>query len=523
MQSTCVSLTCMVFQFAVGIQTERGETTAFLWLPPEAELVRGVVLAGSTLMERHFVRDPHIRDACADEQLAIAFLTDGLGAVDPQDVLDKLADASGYRELSAAPLLFVGHSAGGPPAKAHARRMASRCFGLIQYRGGGPGGGDPLPPGIPALMMIGQFDEFAGTMRDEDGRESWQRNVEHMADYRDADEGNLATILVEPGAGHFAWSERNAEYVAMWIRQAARAKIPRSGSVDADQAVRLRDIDPRNGWLTDLDLPTTGEHEPAPYDEYQLDKAETNWNFDREMAEATIDYHNGQMDKKDQFVKWQDLHWVDAGARFFFTRIEWIDDGQTFRVHPVYADEYPSRYNGRGPRWAQAGEPVGNSGVPIEVKVVGGPLVATGPDTFRMRYDAISPAGGRDRATFMAYSAGDDEYRYTEQVGMLPRGFRGLDRGSEQTITFPEVPDMTPDCGPVELGATSDSGLEVEYYVAYGPAVVRDGKLEIAELPARAELPIEVRVVAYQFGSGVEPQVRTAEPVAKTLRIVPPQ
>lgn len=521
MQATCVSLMCMVFQFAVGIATERDETTAFLRLPPEAEQVRGVVMAGSTLMERHFVRDPLIRAACADEQLAIVFLTGGLGAVDPQDVLEKLAEASGYRELSTAPVMFAGHSAGGPAAKAHAGQMASRCFGVIQYRGGGPGGDDPLPPGIPALMMVGQFDEFAGTMRDEDGRESWQRHIDHIAEYRDADEGRLATILVEPGAGHFAWSRRNAEYVAMWIRKAAGARIPQSGTMDADEPVRLRDIDPRGGWLTDLDLPTAGDHEPARFDDHTLDKARTNWHFDREMAEATIDYHAGEMDKKDQFIRWEDPHWVDAGARFFFTRIEWIDDGQTFRVHPVYADKYPSQYNGHGPRWPRAGEPVGNSGEPIEVKVVGGPLEATGPDTFRMRYDAISPAGGRDRATFMAYSAGDEEYRHTEQVGMLPRGFRGLNRGSEQTITFPEVQDMTADCEPVELRATSDSGLEVEYYVAHGPAVVRDGKLEIAELPARAELPIEVKVVAYQFGSGVEPLVRTAEPVSRTLHIRP--
>ncbi|MGC9455852.1 MAG: hypothetical protein ACP5HU_13475 [Phycisphaerae bacterium] len=519
MQATFVTMMSVLFQFAVGFETDRGEATAFLWLPPEAQEIRGVVMAGSTLMEKQFVCDPLIREACADEQLAIVFLTRGFGSVEPQVVLDKLAEVSGYHDLSTAGLLFVGHSAGGPQAKARARQMASRCFGLIQYRGGGPGGDDPLPPGIPALMMLGQFDEFAGTMRDEEGRESWQRGCEHIAEYRAANGGNLAAVLVEPGAGHFGWSQRNAEFVGMWIRKAAQARMPETVDVDAGVAVELKSIDPRGGWLTDLNLPTAGGHEPAPYDEYPLDKSATSWHFDRDTAEAAIRYHAGQMDRKDQFIEWEDPYWVDAGARFFFTRIDWTGDGQTFEVHPAYADEYPSQYNGRGPRWAQAGDPVGHSDAPIRVKPVGGPVRAVGPQKLRIRCDALNPATDPGRVTFLAYSCGDEEYRYTERVGMLPRGFRGLDKGSEQTITFPEIPDMTPDSGPVELNATSDANLKVEYYVAYGPAVVRNGRLEVTELPARAKLPIEIKVVAYQFGSGVEPRVQTAEPVERTLMI----
>jgi predicted alpha/beta hydrolase len=89
-----------------------------------------------TLMEREMAKDPCIREACAGEGLAIVFLKCGLGSVDVQRVLDDLADVSGYHELSTAPLMFVGHSAGGRQAKALAGRMHSRCFGLVQYRGG---------------------------------------------------------------------------------------------------------------------------------------------------------------------------------------------------------------------------------------------------------------------------------------------------------------------------------------------------------------------------------------------------
>jgi hypothetical protein len=72
----------------------------------------------------------------------------------------------------------------------------------------------------------------------------------------------------------------------------------------------------------------------------------------------------------------------------------------------------------------------------------------------------------------------------------------------------------------VPLGATSDAGFPVEYYVARGPAQVQDGRLKIAEMPARARFPVEVKV--YQFGRGCEPLVKTAAPVEQTVLIGKP-
>ena len=516
-----------VFQYTVPVATEKGESAAFLWIPPEAKQVRGVAMGGMTLMEREFAKDARIRRACADQQLAIVFLKCGLGRADLQKVLDDLAKISGYCELPVAPLMFVGHSVGGPQAKACAVKMAARCFGLVQYRGGVPGGGvpgggDPVPPGVPALMMVGQFDEFGGTMRNEAGRETWEGGRDSIAAFRTQDERRLASIVVEPGAGHFAWSGRNAAYLALFIRKAAEARIPAAWPTDARGPIALEEINHRSGWLTNLAIKAPGEFEPAPHDAYRGDKAKAAWHFDKEMAQATVAYHAGGFGKKDQFIKWNDPYWVDAGTRFFFTRLKWVGDGQTFEVHPVYADTYPSQPGGRGPRWLDAGRPVGHSDAPIGIRHVSGPVVPTGPNTFRMQYDGLAPATERSRVTFMAYSVGDAEYRYTEQVGMMPRGFRGLMKGKVQTITFPPVGSLRADSHTVVLKATSDAGLPVQYYVAYGPARVADGRLQISEVPARATFPIAVRVVAYQFGSGIMPLVRTATPVEQTIRIEKP-
>ena len=90
------------------------------------------------------------------------------------------------------------------------------------------------------------------------------------------------------------------------------------------------------------------------------------------------------------------------------------------------------------------------------------------------------------------------------------------------SITFPSLGNLNVDRGHVELKARSDCGLPVEYYVAYGPATILDGKLRITEIPARATFPITVKIAAYRFGSGVEPLVRTAAPVEQIIKVEKP-
>ncbi len=159
-------------------------------------------------------------------------------------------------------------------------------------------------------------------------------------------------------------------------------------------------------------------------------------------------------------------------ARFFFSNIQWIGNGQAFEVHPFYAERYPMPHRTGGPLGG-AGKPAGHSTAPILVKPASGPLVAASANTFRSRN--LAPATETARPTFMAYSAGDGEIRYTEQVGMLPKGFSGFERnGKTQVDCLPAM--VTARLIILKLAATSDAGLPVEYYVAYGPAAIVDGR-----------------------------------------------
>ncbi len=512
-----------VFQWTVEIPIAKNPSAAFLWIPPEAKQVRGVIMAGMTVMEREFVQDPAIRKACADQQLAIVFLKCGLAGTDLQKVLDNLAAISGYGELSTAPLMFVGHSAGGPQAHDVAVKYAARCFGLVQYRGGGPWNGEAVPAGIPSLIMAGQFDDYGGVMRDPTtGRQgAWWGPREGLIKFRGEDESRVASMVVEPGAGHFPWSERNADYLAMFIQKAAAACIAPERPTDGAPPA-LKRVDYKTGWLTDMKIESP-QFEPAAYADYKGDKGAANWHFDKEMADATVAYHNG-INRKDQFVLWKDSYWVDAGTRYFFQDLKWVWDGATLEVHPVYAEKYPQQAEaGKGPKWPQSPAPVGHCDKAIEVRPISGPMVVgKQPQTVRMNFNNLAPATEAIAGTFLAFSRGNEEYRYTEQVGMLPRGYKGLGNGKDNRITFGPIADQKADAAPIDLGATSSAGLPVEYYVAAGPAEIVDGKLKLMEIPTRAKFPIEVKVVAWQFGSGVDPKVKTAAPVTQTFKIEKP-
>ena len=70
-----------VFQFAVPARdVKSNDITAYLWVPPDADRLRGVLVGGRTLMEQEFTGDAQIRAACAAEKLAIVYFSPPLDA-----------------------------------------------------------------------------------------------------------------------------------------------------------------------------------------------------------------------------------------------------------------------------------------------------------------------------------------------------------------------------------------------------------------------------------------------------------
>ena len=515
-----------VFQYAVRTKDVNDkEVTAFLWVPPEAERVRGVLVGGLTLMEQEFVEDPLIRKVCAKEQLAIVYLFPafdanfdykGKGAGRRlQQLLDDLGEASGYPEIATAPLFPFGHSVGTIFATHVVCWDPARCFGALLFKGGIPlptNDPDASIAGVPILVVKGQFEEFgpgpSGVLREFEDRETaWKGMDDTLQKLRAKDPNNLIAYLVEAGATHFAWSSRVSEYAALFLGKAARSRIP-NAPTGAKGSVKCRDLNPADGALTGCELGK--DSLAAAYRDFQGDRKRAFWHLDARLARAADEFHAELFAKKPQFVTFADPKngkSIPVGHDLRLRLgLNWTGP-DTFRVAGKFLDRAPDKY----PPVEGA---VRHADGPVRFRVFGGSAEQIGADTFR-----VCLSGRRKpQADLLAYHPGDATYRHAEQQGRLALPER-LTAGKKQTITFPVVGEVAADGPPVKLRAASDAGLPVRYYVESGPAVIEGNVLRIVEIPRRAKYPLRVTVIAYQYGSAVGPFVQSAERVQQVILV----
>jgi hypothetical protein len=76
-------------------------------------------------------------------------------------------------------------------------------------------------------------------------------------------EQHLIGVVTEPGGGHFDWSEKQARFMALYIKKACQYRIAGKGP--------LKKLDPRSGWLTDASGMSPDHYQPAPYNKYKGD------------------------------------------------------------------------------------------------------------------------------------------------------------------------------------------------------------------------------------------------------------
>ena len=69
------------------------------------------------------------------------------------------------------------------------------------------------------------------------------------------------------------------------------------------------------------------------------------------------------------------------------------------------------------------------------------------------------------------------------------------------------------------LNGTSSSGLPLYYYVREGPACIEGNTLRFTPIPPRAKFPVKVPVVAWQWGRPIDPKIKSATPVERTILI----
>ncbi len=492
-----------VFQFHASVPLASNQTvTGSLWVPANADRLRGVLVGRM----RPAATDPNVRQACAEQKLAIAVvpLNEHVPAL-----LAELGRVSGYSELAVAPWLPWGHSAGTVDASYFTARNNARCFGAIIFKGGlcwPPELGRDCFRGVPIVQIKGQFEEFgpgpSGVLRDfETTATGGMLARDEMSALRTNDERNLVSVAILNGETHMVWTPANGLYAAQFIRKAAQRRIP-DWPVDAKEPVTCLTVDPASGALTSPRLGEDNQPPAASYAEYKGDKKSALWHFDVELARANDALHAPLLKKKAQYVTFADskANPVPLGhdMRLRLPGVEFVGP-DLVKFRGAFLDKPPKKY-------PPADGPIGHADGPILFRGYGA-LEPFGPDTFR-----VWGGGG-----VLVYHPGDSTYRYTEQLGRYnaPK----MDKGEPQTISFSLPAQLKRADFPVALTATSDRGLPVRFAVESGPAVIRDGKLELAEVPVRARWPLRIAVVASQFGSAVAPLVQSAKPVELSIEV----
>jgi hypothetical protein len=485
---------------------------AFLWLPPEAKTIRGVLVGGQLGIELEIALAPEVRRACADSDLAIVYFVPHIsgvfhywaeGSTDRERWLkafDDLARRSGHSELRRVPWITMGHSTAGIFCRNVAYAWPERVAGILHIKSGNFHQKDHLPPagslaGIPLVAMNGQFETFGpeGGLRPEFGRQTqWVFVRKDIGLFKERDPNELMSLWLDLGGDHFHGSPELSEYAAAFIRKTARYRIPASPP-PGDDPVRCLPLKVEDGWLTDADLYDPA-HPPAAYKDYTGDKQKAMWHYDREMAESVAQHHKNLGNH--QCLSNPTLVWLDDG------------DGWAFRAKAEFLDAMPQEYGG-----SVAGKKIGHAAGPILYRAkISEPVEQIGPDTFRL----MRPVKAVNVA---AVHPGDEQYRATNRWASLTVP---AVNGQPQSIDFPAVPDLKADGSGCDLEGRATSGLPVFYEVDYGPAAVKGARLIISDLPRGAVFPIECRVTAYQIGRRTGEAVAPAPPVARVFNVVEP-
>lgn len=499
---------------------------AFLWIPPACERVRGVVFAQHNMEEQAILESPVFRETLADLDFAAIwvapgldlFFRDDLDAGQKFDAMARdLATASGYAEIESAPLAVLGHSAAASTPWILAAWRPDRVIAGLSVSGQFPTHSDPKnmphmegrPIGtVPGIVTLGEYE--------------WARDGISRAEKLRADHPSMPfSYLVCPADGHFIATEEKIRFLALYLAKAARHRLPEK------EGGPLRKVDPEHeGWLTSS--PGAGDPVAMPVAGFRGEKEKCFWWFDEELARAALAFqarHRGKPALLGFVQEGRVLEQTPGTHQQVNIDFRPDLDGLSFRLEGTFIDKVPA---GRPEKWSglAAGQEIEipTDGPPVEIHRITGPIRRIDASTWRLEMDRTSHLGDRrgNEAWLAAIWPGDARWKRAMQQARIniPRSWK---EGEVQSIDF-QLPEKTAaGTAEIALTATASSGLPVRFYVREGPAEVSGNTLVFKPVPPRATYPVAVTVVAWQFGRGDEPKIRTAEPVTRVIHIERPR
>lgn len=524
------------YQWSVPVTSVMSDETkdhprAFLWIPPDCQRVRAVIVGQHNMLEEGILEHPAMRRALAEIGMAAVWISpalDGVFRFDQgagehfEEMMAALAQESGYSELEFAPIVPIGHSAMASYPYHFAAWKPGRTLAAISCKGTWPDYRDANSPpwkdsdlnGVPLLFVAGEYEDANG-------------RAGKAASFRARNPQSPLTMLADAGGGHFDFHDRLVDYLALYLRKVAAARLPADAPVQGP--VTLKSIDPTtDGWLVDRwRLNTPPQAPAAPVGKYTGNAKEALWCFDEELALATEHYGDSQRGKKADLLGYLQEGNVVPQNPQLHAQVDLkflpLDDGMTFKLTGTFLSTVP---DGRPVRWSglPKDSPIGHAagGGPVVISRICGPVKKLADDTFAIRFYRMGMDNTKrsNEIWLMATHPGDGEYKRAVQQSVLHFPLHNT-AGAEQKITFAPIADQHANASPIALRATSSAGTKVHFYVREGPAeIVGDDVLKLTAIPPRAKFPVKVTVVAWQWGRSIEPQLKTAEPVERTFSVI---
>ncbi len=520
-----IDSTAAEWQWSVKVKSVvSGETkdhpTAFLWIPPNCKQVRGVIVGQHNMLEEGIFEHKAFRKTLADigfaeiwvsPNLSIVFDFNGVAQKAFNEMMDDLADISGYQELKFAPVVPMGHSALASYPWNFAAAMPERTLAVISIHGDAPltdmtGSGKPNPDwgnrnidGIPGLIVIGEYEWLEG-------------RIQPAIAFKKKYPRSAVALLADAGYGHFDYSDGLIDFLSMFLRKAAKQRLP--AVLPLNGPVNLKPLNPEKGWLVDRwRMNETLHASSAPWKQYRGDKTEAFWAFDKEMAKATERYYNRARAKTPQHIGYLNSGKLLPGAGSFIGyKLPFMpqSDGLSFNISAGFLDSAQGKS-------LTSDHAKGK----ITISRICGPVQKINDTTFSIRFYRMGLDNPKRTGDIwlMASHPGDKRYKSTVQQANFKIPLRN-EAGAAQQLDFPRPPDQKVGVKGLTLGATSSSGEKVYYYVKEGPAEIRDNFLQFTKIPPRAKYPLKVTVVAWQWGRNIEPKLQSAKPIEQSFYIV---
>ena len=523
-----------VWQWSVLFKNARPdaeESRAFMWIPENCKKVKGFILAQNNMEELSILENANFRKQLTKLGFAEIWVTppfdhlfrfnEGAGETF-NNIISSLANNSGYEELKFAPVVPIGHSAAASWPYYFAVWKPERTLCAISVSGKWPYFRDPkFAPDIwedktldfiPCLETMGEY-EAANTWSNEGLKERTEHKYLALS------------MLACPAEGHFASTDKKADYIGFYIKKAVQYRL--SNKTDEKGYPDLNIIDPRTtGWLSDKwRLNQIPAATAAPVNKYKGDKNEAFWYFDEEMAKATETYQASYRNKKAELVGYSQAgELVKQKNTHLQVTLSFIpeNDGISFKLKGCFLDTVPA-ISTRLTEWTKipVDSPIGHAkgNIPVNIERIAGPFKKINDSIFQLCLDKSIKRNSKNYSLiFASMHSGDENYKPAVQQAEMNVPVTN-NFGIEQTITFNAIERVNTTLKSIDLKATSSAGLPVSYYIFEGPAEIQDNKIVFTPIPPQSKFPIRVTVVAWQYGKGCEPKVKTAASVSQTFFI----